>query len=60
MEYGIIDKSGAWFSIIDTETGELKAKLQGMANVYKHLEDPENESTLTMIENYVDKQMSMK
>ena len=60
MKYGIIDKSGAWFSIIDTETGELKAKLQGMSNVYKHLEDPENESTLTMIENYVDKQMSMK
>ena len=60
MKYGIIDKSGAWFSIIDTETGELKAKLQGMSNVYKHLEDPENESTLTMVENYVDKQMSMK
>ena len=41
------------------ETGELIAKLQGMSNVYKYLENPENESALTMVENYVDEQMRM-
>lgn len=37
--YDIIDKHGAWFDIIDTETGEiLEGKIQGQANVYAKLE----------------------
>ena len=59
IKYGVISKSGAWFSIIDMETGELVSKLQGMANVYKYLENPDNENVLTMVENYVDSQMKM-
>ena len=59
MKYGVIDKSGAWYSIVDLGTGELIAKLQGMANVYKYLENPDNESALTMIENYIEEQMKM-
>ena len=59
MKYGIIDKSGAWYSIVDLSTGELIAKLQGMANVYKYLENPDNESALTMVENYIEEQMKM-
>ena len=59
IKYGFISKSGAWFSIIDTQTGELVAKLQGIANVYKYLENPDNESALTMIEDYVDSQISI-
>ena len=59
IKYGVINKSGAWFSIIDMETGELISKLQGMATVYKYLENPDNENVLTMIENYVDDQMKM-
>lgn len=59
IKYGVISKSGAWFSIIDMETGELLSKLQGMSNVYKYLENPDNESVLTMVENYVEEQMKM-
>jgi recombination protein RecA len=59
MKYGVIDKSGAWYTIVDLSTGELIAKLQGMANVYKYLENPDNESALTLIENYIEEQMKM-
>ena len=59
MKYGVVDKSGAWYSIVDQGTGELIAKLQGMANVYKYLENPDNESALTLIENYIEEQMKM-
>lgn len=38
-KYGIVEKRGAWFSIIDTESGEILAdKMQGQASVYKELE----------------------
>ena len=59
MKYGVIDKSGAWYSIVDLSTGELIAKLQGMANVYKYLENPDNEDALTFVENYIEEQMKM-
>lgn len=39
IKYGIIDKHGAWFDILDPDTGEVLAgKIQGQANVYKELE----------------------
>ena len=59
MKYGIISKAGAWYSIINTETGELVEKLQGVANVYRYLENPDNESALTMIEDFVDSQITV-
>lgn len=38
--YNIIDKHGAWFSIVDIHTGEmLKDKIQGQANLYQVLDD---------------------
>lgn len=54
MKYGVIDKAGAWFSIKDSETGELIEKLQGQARVYAYLEDTEHSDTLAMIERYID------
>ena len=59
LKYGVIEKSGAWFSIINMETGELIEKLQGQANVYKYLEDEEHEDVLSAIEEYIDEQMRM-
>ena len=39
IKYGIIEKKGAWFTIIDIETGEVLAeKMQGQAAVFKRLE----------------------
>lgn len=57
IKYGIINKSGAWFSIIDAETGEQLEKIQGLAKVYAYLENEDNEEVLEMIENFVDDQM---
>lgn len=41
--YNIIDQHGAWFTIIDPDTGEIiKDKLQGQASVVKLLEDDDD------------------
>lgn len=38
IRYGIVDKHGAWFDILNTDTGEIiEGKIQGQANVYKLL-----------------------
>lgn len=57
IKYGIIDKAGAWFSILNPETGELIEKIQGQAGVNEYLENPDNESVLTLIEQYIDSQI---
>lgn len=57
IKYGVIEKAGAWFSIINPESGELVEKLQGQARVYAYLEDEANESTLSMIESFIDTQI---
>ena len=54
IKYGIIDKAGAWFSIMNPETGEIIEKIQGQAGVNEYLENSDNEPVLTMIEEYVD------
>ena len=59
LKYDVISKSGAWYSIIEPGTGELIIKLQGVANVYKYLENPDNERTLTMVEDFVDAQITI-
>lgn len=59
VKYDIIQKAGAWFSIVNTETGEMIERLQGMSKVYEYLEDEDNEEVLSMIEDLVDKNMSM-
>lgn len=60
MKYGIIEKAGAWFSIINPETGELIEKLQGQNKVNEYLENEKNEPVLSMIEHYIDEQMQME
>lgn len=54
IKYDIVQKSGAWYSIVDIETGEKLITLQGSSKLYAHLEDPENESTLSRIETLVE------
>ena len=56
IKYGVIEKNGAWFKIIDTETGEvIKDKIQGQANVYNELEN--NMDLLKIVEDQVNKEM---
>ena len=56
IKYDIIKKSGAWFDIVDVETGEiLQGKIHGQANVYELLET--NEELLNKVQELVDKFM---
>jgi len=57
IKYGVVDKSGAWFSIVNTETGEVVEKFQGQAKLYEFLADETNVDTLKSIEDYIDNQM---
>ena len=51
--YDIIEKNGAWFKIVDTESGEiLMDKIQGQAKIYEILENDEN--LLNIVETQVD------
>ena len=59
LKYGVIEKSGAWFSIINPETGELIEKLQGQANVREFLENEDNTQVLMMIEDYINAQLEI-
>ena len=53
IKYDIIDKRGAWFSIVDIESGEvLHDKIQGQASVYELLD--EDDALLERIEQLVD------
>jgi len=58
IKYGLIDKAGAWFSIIDPETGEVVEKLQGQSRVYDFLADDENTETLVKIESYIESKIT--
>lgn len=58
IKYDIIQKSGAWFDIVDTDTGEaLCSKLQGQAKVYDYLD--ENVDALEKVEFLVNKSMGI-
>lgn len=57
---GFIDKSGAWFSFVDLDTGEIMCdengspiKLQGKISVIDYLEREENEEILQELEEKV-------
>jgi hypothetical protein len=55
----MIVKKGAWFTIVDTESGEVISEgLQGVARVYEFLEDEANEDILSKIEDFIDKKIS--
>lgn len=56
MKYGIVDKHGAWFTLLDPDSGEiLKDKIQGQANVYGVLEA--DDILLERVEQMVNKKM---
>ena len=56
IKYDIVEKRGSWFSILDTDTGEVIAdKIQGQSNVYAYLED--HDEALERLEELVDKNM---
>lgn len=58
IRYGIIDKHGAWFTIIDTDTGEILAdKIHGQTELKTFLENEENENILSRIEQLIDNQI---
>jgi len=58
LYYDIIDKHGAWFNIVDIETGEiLGEKLQGQASVKQYLQ--ENMDILAHIEELVENRQEM-
>lgn len=55
IKYDLIQKSGAWFTIVNPDTGEvLSEKIQGMNNVYQFFMDEENEPILQIVEDYID------
>ena len=58
IKYDIVKQSGAWFSIVDLETGEIvKEKIHGQSNVNKLLD--EDEELLKLVEAQVDSQIGM-
>lgn len=60
LKYNLIDQSGAWYTIVDPDTGEIKSeKIQGMPNVYEYLRDEDNEEVLTFIETYIDSKINI-
>lgn len=60
IKYDLVQQSGAWFTIVNPDTGEVMSeKIQGMPNVYDYLRDEENEPVLAFIEEYIDNKISM-
>lgn len=56
IKYDIIRKSGAWFDIVDIETGEiLEGKIHGQANVNEFLS--EHQDVLSRVEELVNNSM---
>ena len=56
IKYGIIEQKGAWFTIINVETGEvLQDKIQGQNKLYEFLDNPENLTILQEIEDLLEK-----
>ena len=58
MKYNVVTKRGAWFDIVDIETGEvLEGNIQGQANVIEFLENENNVAVLQRVENLIDAKM---
>lgn len=57
IKYGIVEQKGAWFSIIDIESGEvLLDKIQGMSSVIENLQA--EDLLLERVQNMVDSKMA--
>ena len=59
IRYDIVQKSGAWFSIVNPDTGEVIEKLQGKRKVYDYLNDIGNEKVFKIIEDYINSFINM-
>ena len=58
IKYSIVDKHGAWYTIMDPDTGEIiEDKLQGAQSVYDKLND--NVELLQRVEDLVNKSMGI-
>lgn len=55
LKYGIIEQSGAWFSLVNPNTGEQITKVQGQSAVYTFLED--NADVLADVEQWVNEKL---
>ena len=56
IKYGIIEKAGAWFTIVNIDTGEIiKDKIQGQAKVNAILE--EDSDILSLLETLIDERI---
>lgn len=56
IKYGIIEKAGAWFTIVNIDTGEIiKDKIQGQAKVNAILE--EDSDILSLVETLIDERI---
>lgn len=56
LKYGIVDKHGAWFNLVNTDSGEIiEGNIQGAAGVYEYLK--ENEEALKLVESLINKAM---
>lgn len=56
IRFDIVRKSGAWFDIVNIDTGEIiEGKIHGQANVYSYLE--ENPEQLIFVESLVNEHM---
>ena len=59
IKYNIIDKRGAWYNIMDIESGEIiEDKLQGAASVYERIDN--DVELLQRIESMVNKAMGIE
>lgn len=55
IKFDCIQKHGAWYDIINPDTGEiLEGKLQGASNVCSFLESEEHSDVLEQLEKYID------
>lgn len=52
LKYGIVEQAGAWFSLINPQTGEQITKVQGQPAVYAYLE--ENPEILAQVEQWLE------
>lgn len=55
IKYGIIEKGGAWFALIDMGTGEQITKVQGQSAMYDYLDS--NPEVLEKVEAWVNAKM---
>ena len=57
LKYDIISQGGAWYYIVNPETGEQVAKVQGKPKVFEYLGDDANIEVLKSIEKFIDDQI---